>query len=778
MSIKLDLTKFKHLKSDENSTTLQHKDGHKLVIANKALHPESQAALKALSNISKQDATNLQQDSMKHQSDQKMANGGQPEPTAGRGSATVGGTYVPSRGGSSSTSGRSTGISGADITKPSTWFAEGGKVAKYCQYCGNGTHEGACDMLADGGKVADKPSPKPEKPVGTTLNYPDMRKEYIDKNKRKHYANGATDVQPDSPEAMMRGVPDLSDPAPIGVKPLPEKSPQDPDREDTKRYYDKLAGKPDLTEGTDVYMNPSKTFSKTNGQPENFSKDLWEQAKRDRDATLARQEKATQETTAAAGQDNQARADAGLPTAPILAPPSAMSPTMPQQNVTDSYSQSPQSSAQSGQPGQPGADPAAAPQGSGVDTSNPQSMFQSGVNQQMAGIRQGAVAQGNLGQAQSQILDNQVVNQQKVQQHFSDSYANLESERQNHMQDIKDGYINPDQYWTGDKDGNGSHSKIMTGIGMIMAGFNPTNSPNAAINFVKFQMEQNLKSQEKNLDSKNNLLAANLKQFGNLKDATEMTRLMQHDVVANQLQSAAANAASPVAAAAAQQAAGQLLQSAAPQAMTFAMQRAMMNIGNDPHSTGSQKEQQMDGMINMLRARDPSKAKEFEQLRVPGYDNFAKVPVPQEARDQILAHNILDTKGRDLLDFAQKHVGSLDLSTIAQGKVKAHEMTSFLNSSMGAGAMTQDRREYMEAQLAQDPTKFLNEFRGDNSKLREVLSSNMMRKSTLEQSLGLHPTNAPQPISGPSSGPKEGQTGVQKSTNKPIVFKNGAWRLQ
>lgn len=46
--IKLDLTKFKHEKSDEKTTTLKHKDGHMLTIANKALSPKMQEQLKAL----------------------------------------------------------------------------------------------------------------------------------------------------------------------------------------------------------------------------------------------------------------------------------------------------------------------------------------------------------------------------------------------------------------------------------------------------------------------------------------------------------------------------------------------------------------------------------------------------------------------------------------------------------------------------------------------------------------------------------------------------------
>jgi hypothetical protein len=39
--MKLDFSKFKHLRSDAKTTTLQHQDGHQLVVAHSALSPEA-----------------------------------------------------------------------------------------------------------------------------------------------------------------------------------------------------------------------------------------------------------------------------------------------------------------------------------------------------------------------------------------------------------------------------------------------------------------------------------------------------------------------------------------------------------------------------------------------------------------------------------------------------------------------------------------------------------------------------------------------------------------
>src|SRR6202020_262 len=111
------------------------------------------------------------------------------------------------------------------------------------------------------------------------------------------------------------------------------------------------------------------------------------------------------------------------------------------------------------------------------------------------------------------------------------------------------GHIDPEKYWTGTKDpvtGEqvGGHSKIASAIGMILAGFNPAGKPNAAIDMLKFQMENNLKAQAQNLDSKQNLLRANLQQFHNVRDAMDATRLNIADITQAQLGKAAATAKS------------------------------------------------------------------------------------------------------------------------------------------------------------------------------------------------------------------------------------------
>lgn len=51
----LDFKKFKHVKSDDNSTILEHQDGHQLTLNHKALSKDNQAQLKAMQGLRKDD---------------------------------------------------------------------------------------------------------------------------------------------------------------------------------------------------------------------------------------------------------------------------------------------------------------------------------------------------------------------------------------------------------------------------------------------------------------------------------------------------------------------------------------------------------------------------------------------------------------------------------------------------------------------------------------------------------------------------------------------------
>ena len=299
---------------------------------------------------------------------------------------------------------------------------------------------------------------------------------------------------------------------------------------DTQKLYNSIVqgrGGAQATPSEEMF-NPNAmtyaTFGPNGEPPKSFDSNAWQQAEQMLQQQQAAAAGAGQERTAQIQSDNVVRQRAGLAPEPV--PGSPDQPSWMPAPATMAQPQSMQTPATtSGDVKQP--DQTQQPsQNQGLDTTvdiDPQTGLVRGAGQAMRGIAGMATAEGNLGQARAEAIAQNLDAQRQAQVTYKQHLDELEAERQNHMRDIKDGYIDPDQYWKGDANGNGGHSKVMAGIGMILAGFNPTNNPNAAINFLKYQMDRNMEAQKTNLAQKNNMLYANLQQFHNLR------RCYRHD---------------------------------------------------------------------------------------------------------------------------------------------------------------------------------------------------------------------------------------------------------
>ena len=393
-------------------------------------------------------------------------------------------------------------------------------------------------------------------------------------------------------------------------------------------------------------------------------------------------------------------------------------------------------------------------------------LMQAGYNSKMAGIQAEATAKGALGKDQAILIDKNMKDQQDAVISFKQHYDDLEKERQGHMADIRAGYINPDKYWTGDENGNGSHSRIMTGIGMILAGFNPSDKPNAAIDFLKHQMDANLDAQKQNLNSKQNLLAENLKQFGNLKDATMMTKVMQSDILSNKLMQAAATATNPMAQAEAQKASGQLQLEAAPIMQQFAIRRAMMGLANnDGNSSNTGPQEQM---ISYLRMTNPEMAKEMESRLLPGI-GMAKVPLTPAVRDQITSHQKLQDSANDLMTYSKTHSNILPGTPEYNfGVTKAMAFQQMVREGLLGTVFRESEKPLLEKFVNENPAGALKAF-STQPQLKAIMQSNLMSLNAVKQSNGL-PVAAPQA----QANPNEGKMATNASGQK-IKMINGAW---
>lgn len=166
----LDFKKFKHVKSDKHSTTLQHQDGHILNLAHNVLSKPHQEQLKALANIPKETQTEGQKQEAQDQNQ-------------------YGKVIMKAEGGEIS----------KDIPKPD---------AKYCMHCGGPI------KMAEGGSLASKlwnslPSSSDEgkeqvKDYGNQLETNNQSSPIFSSSPDQQ--SSGNPAQPMPPEAQMPGV--------------------------------------------------------------------------------------------------------------------------------------------------------------------------------------------------------------------------------------------------------------------------------------------------------------------------------------------------------------------------------------------------------------------------------------------------------------------------------------------------------------------------------------------------------------------------------------------
>lgn len=824
--MKLDLKSFKHVKSDDKSTTLRHKDGHEITIAHKPLSPDFKAQLGALAKLSKQDETPSQASEQK----QAMAKGGyiasgvhkqyniehdtpgqslmgaavrdkskdfeeenrsgakaevhrvrseqaaikpnlkglakggpvptdgmnipasetamyadggntdskvpseppspQPDPTpqqkignVQKGAKRIEGGGVPSdspvktgdwshwwadggkvcmdEGGQvpvPATASPDTdkqykaeqiakgSQQGADTSVDTMWhniknaWAKGGEVhAKrvfmMSQHGGEGNED---QNYADGGDVENvidySKFKKQPPPSGGTLDYKKIKEEKKEMNRqeppmrRKKYAEGgkSEEIPPylKEPDAPAEEAPEV---------------PPNLDQQLYQQVYDKAKGTAQSVNDSwvgKVFPTPDPEIA-ANQEAMNAVEVKHEKE----DENKLDQEKQQKQLN----QINLARQNLGMPPVPgttLPNPIEAMQPPAPQpdQNQTQPQQQPPQ----------------APPQQNPMDQVG---LLNKGYQEEIAGAQAKAKAVGPMAEEQAKAYADHVNSVQQAQGAYKIAYDALENERQNHMKDIQAGYIDPNKYWQ-------DHSKVASGIGMILAGFNPTNNPNAATNFLKFQMEQSMKAQEMNLQAKQNLLSSNIHQFGNLRDAQDATRLMMADQLQAQINQAAAKAASPMAKAQALSAMGEINRAYAPLALQVSMRQALMGLVNHGGAPGA-----VDQTLNYMEAMSPGSSKEYRERYVPGFVGnggpFASVSVPEPARNSLSAYQNVDRLINEAKGMANKPWTSMSPAERAKGQTLLGELQSQIRTAEEQGVYKESEANFMKGLLGGNPASAL-----------------------------------------------------------------------
>lgn len=248
-----------------------------------------------------------------------------------------------------------------------------------------------------------------------------------------------------------------------------------------------------------------------------------------------------------------------------------------------------------------------------------------GYANQAQGLQKQAVAEGAQGQQQEQALKTQASAVQNMMDQYQDHYNHIDQERQAFQDDIINKHIDPNHYVGSMDFGN----KIQTAIGLALGGLGGSGRDNPALDFLNKQIDRDIDAQKAELGKRETLLSANMKQFGNLRDATDMTRLMQSDIIQTQLKQAEAKAMDPISKARAQQQIGALQQQVGPIAQQLATRRMLMS----PQAAGSISNMNPSSLVPAIVPKEHQEAvyKELEraqntrQVAKTALANFDKV---------------------------------------------------------------------------------------------------------------------------------------------------------
>lgn len=237
---------------------------------------------------------------------------------------------------------------------------------------------------------------------------------------------------------------------------------------------------------------------------------------------------------------------------------------------------------------------------------------QAGAQNVLSGMRKEQQATSQQGKEQEQALAADQKRQQEIAQDYQSNLEDLNNERTRFIQDYQNKHINPNHYYENMDTGQ----RVATAIGLIAAGF--SGAGESAGRFLNEQINRDIDAQKNEIDKGQNLLSANMRQFGNLKDATDMTRIMQNDLVSTQLKQAAAKAMDPMAKARLLQESGKFQMENAPLMQQLNLRTTLMkqaSKGNVPPeqliSLVVPKEQQKDAYKELDEAKANSKLRDM-----------------------------------------------------------------------------------------------------------------------------------------------------------------------
>lgn len=313
--------------------------------------------------------------------------------------------------------------------------------------------------------------------------------------------------------------------------------------------------------------------------------------------------------------------------------------------------------------------------------------------------------------------------QKQIMLGYQQQLAKLNADRDQIMKEYKEEKIDPHHFW----DSKSTLGKIGTIVGLIGGGIGSGLLHQDPTAFLQQQIDKDIDAQKANLGKKQSLLDYNLKQFNNLKDATEMTRIMQMDQVKDQLGLAAAKAGDPVRKSEVLGKVAAYQKEIDDRTYRLAATRALSQIngqgagspggpGINPHT--------VEQSLNALRTLDPAKAKEVEQRVIPNV-GVASVPVNDKTREAFAAGHTFIQQMDQLEAFRKEHRGAMVGAAADEGHRLAELARNSFRIAQGEGVFKEGSKQFNE-KLIPDPTQI--DMMGKNQRAYSAMKDQAVRE--------------------------------------------------
>jgi hypothetical protein len=309
-----------------------------------------------------------------------------------------------------------------------------------------------------------------------------------------------------------------------------------------------------------------------------------------------------------------------------------------------------------------------------------------------------------------------------INKQYQQTHDHVMQQREHFMKDIEDGHIDPNRYLNN----MGIGKRLSSAIGLVLGGMGGgmTGQENPALKFLNQQIDNDIKSQMKDIDKKQNLLSATAEQLRDNHSAALMLKANASDALSLKFKQAANQTADPAARARALMASGMLDRQSAD---------AVNQIGN----RGAQAAvMQLAGSGKMSPAMVSQLPKEMRELYVPGYGMATTPAGAQEANKKVASFKNSQDGIAQLIALAKR--GS---SLSPEDYTKAGSIANLLKGSLreaivGPGAVSESERAMID-QVVSNPLA-ISSLKANSitslQTLHQRLGSNL--KNELSQFLG------------------------------------------